>query len=345
MKKEEIKILNYRPEHQPYFERLNRQWIEKYFWLEPIDKFVLMEPGKAILQKGGSILMASVNSEIAGTVALKKVDETTFEFTKMAVDEKFRRKGVGKALTKAAIEKAQILGAERLILYSQTSLKPAIHVYRSMGFKEVPLEPGVYSRSDIKMELHLDRIQIIRADASYANAIAAIGKKSFHDAFMPTFNRYEDLIEYLDYTYDVEKIAGSIIKSNNVFFVALYNNKPAGFAKVKKQSLSKQILDGRQMELQKIYVLKEFHGTGVASALLHAVVQLAKVVHPDCIWLDVYIGNKRGIRFYEKNGFEKFGNHSFKIGTQTFLYDVMMMPLAAFTMNQQSSQIFSYGND
>jgi hypothetical protein len=59
----------------------------KYFRLEPIDKFVLMEPEKAILRRGGAILMASLKNEIAGTVALKKVDDTTYEFTKMAVDE------------------------------------------------------------------------------------------------------------------------------------------------------------------------------------------------------------------------------------------------------------------
>jgi len=345
MKKAKIKIVNYCPEHQPYFEQLNRHWIEKYFWLEPIDKFVLMEPEKAILQRGGAILMATLNDEIAGTVALKKVDDTTYEFTKMAVDEKFQRKGLGEALTKAAIEKSHILGAEKLLLYSQTSLKPALLLYRKMGFKEIPLEPGIYSRSDIKMELSVGRIEIIKADASFTKTISTIGQKSFHDAFMPTFNRYEDLVEYLDYTYNVEKVADSIMKSNNVFFVALYNNKPVGFAKVKKQSLNKQITGSGQMELQKIYVLKEYHGAGVAAALLHSVIELAKIIHPDCVWLDVYVGNKRGIGFYEKKGFKKFGKHSFRIGTQTFLYDLMIMPSSAFTMNRQSSQMISYGND
>jgi len=345
MKKDQIKIINYCPEHQQYFEQLNRHWIEKYFWLEPIDKFILMEPEKAILQRGGAILMATIDNEIAGTVALKKVDDTTYEFTKMAVAEKFQRRGLGEALGKAAIEKARILGAEKLLLYSHTSLRPALLLYRKMGFKEISLEPGIYSRSDIKMELSLGKIEIIKAGQSLAKTISSIGKKSFHDAFMPTFNRYEDLVDYLDYTYNVEKIADSITKSNNVFFVALYNNKLAGFAKVKKQSLNKQIIGSRQMELQKIYVLKEYHGAGVAAALLHSVVELAKIIHPDCIWLDVYVGNKRGIGFYEKKGFEKFGIHSFKIGTQNFLYDVMVMPSAAFTMNQQSSQMISYGND
>jgi len=345
MKKEEIKILDYRPAHQPFFERLNRNWIEKYFWLELIDKFVLMEPEKAILQHGGAILMATINNEIAGTVALKKINDTTYEFTKMAVDEQFQRRGLGEALSKAAIKKAKWMGAEKLQLYSQTSLRPAILLYRKLGFKEIPMEPGIYSRSDIKMELLLDKTHILQADITYAAAIAAIGKRSFHDAFKPFFNKPEELLQYLEYTYNTEKIADSIAKSNNVFFIALYNCQAIGFAKVKIKSLNKQINDSRQIELLKIYVLKEYHGSGAAQALLDAVIQLAKKNQPDCIWLDVIIENERAIRFYEKNGFKKYGKHFFKIGTQTFTYDVMAMQIAATSLNQSASQMISYGND
>ena len=67
---EVIKILDYGSEHQPYFEKFNRQWIEKYFFMEPVDEFVLTEPEEALLKPGGAILMASYNGEIAGTVAL-----------------------------------------------------------------------------------------------------------------------------------------------------------------------------------------------------------------------------------------------------------------------------------
>ena len=45
------------------------------------------------------------------------------------------------------------LKAERVVLYSQTALKPAIGIYRKLGFTEIPFEKGVYKRADIKMEL------------------------------------------------------------------------------------------------------------------------------------------------------------------------------------------------
>jgi len=149
-----IAILNYDKTHQPWFEKLNRDWIEKYFWMEPLDFEVLQHPDEHIVKKGGSILMATYNNEVAGTVALKYVAPGVYEFTKMAVDEKYRGKKIGQALAAAAIEKAKLAGANRIILYSNTVLETAINLYRKIGFKEIPVD-GPYKRSNIKMELVL----------------------------------------------------------------------------------------------------------------------------------------------------------------------------------------------
>jgi N-acetylglutamate synthase-like GNAT family acetyltransferase len=150
----QLEIVDYKPEHQPWFERFNREWIEKYFWMEPIDVMVLEHPDEHIINKGGHILMAYWNKQVAGTAALKFVDKETYEFTKMAVDIKFRGLKIGWALTETSIQKARGLGAKRIILYSSTLLAPAISLYRKIGFKEVPVDP-IYKRSDIKMELTL----------------------------------------------------------------------------------------------------------------------------------------------------------------------------------------------
>lgn len=147
-------IVDYRPEHQPWFEKFNRDWIEKHFWMEPVDTQVLTQPEKYILAHGGHILMAQFDGEIAGTVALKFVSDGIYEFTKMAVGEKFRGQKVGQTLALAAIEKAKQLSADKVILYSNRILTPAITLYKKLGFKEVPVD-AIYERSDIKMELIL----------------------------------------------------------------------------------------------------------------------------------------------------------------------------------------------
>ncbi len=324
VKKDLIEILEYQPVYQPYFERLNRNWIEKYFRMEPVDEFVLAQPEKAILENGGAILMAAYNNNIAGTAALKKIDHATYEFTKLGVDENYRGKGLGEALTLAAIEKARSAGAMHITLYSNTSLQPAIHLYRKLGFKEAPVEPGRYARCNIKMELWLGPV-IIQADLSDAAVIASIGRESFSDAFGSVFNKRQDLEQYLDHTYNIGKIATSIARPNNVFFIALHNDRPVGFVKIKKQSLNSRIAGDKHTELQKIYVLKEYHGRGISAPLMQSVLQLTKEIQPDYLWLDVIIQNARAIRFYEKNGFDKKGFRSFIIGSQQFEYHVMAL--------------------
>lgn len=149
-----IAIIDYEKKHQPWFERFNRDWIEKFFWMEPIDYEVLQKPEEHIIAKGGQILMATCDGEIAGTVALKFVEPGVYEFTKMAVDEKFQGKKVGLALAQEAIQRARSKKAAKIILYSNTALEAAIRLYLKLGFREVPVD-GPYKRSNIKMELPL----------------------------------------------------------------------------------------------------------------------------------------------------------------------------------------------
>jgi ribosomal protein S18 acetylase RimI-like enzyme len=153
----DISILEYNSEHQPWFERLNRAWIERYFVMEAIDIEVLQDPERHILSNGGSIIMAGLDSTIVGTVALKYSGPGVYEFTKMAVDEKFQGRKVGHALAVAAIQRAAKLGGKKIILYSNTILVPAIALYRKLGFQEVPID-GPYKRSNIKMELNLGQL-------------------------------------------------------------------------------------------------------------------------------------------------------------------------------------------
>ncbi|POY35385.1 GNAT family N-acetyltransferase [Solitalea longa] len=148
-----VNIVDFNSTHYKAFEALNSAWIEKYFYLEPIDKEVLSKPDKYIFAHGGAIIMAEVDGQAVGTVALKRVDYETFEMTKMAVDENYRGLKIGWLLGKAILNKAKELGATKVILYSNRILVPAITMYHKLGFVEVALEESGYVRSDIKMEI------------------------------------------------------------------------------------------------------------------------------------------------------------------------------------------------
>jgi ribosomal protein S18 acetylase RimI-like enzyme len=131
---------------------LNLEWLTKYFKVEPKDEMVLSSPKSEIIEKGGFIFYAQYQGSIVGTVSLLKIDETTFELSKMAVTSSVQGIGIGKRMLEYCFEFAKNNNINRLILYSNRSLESAIHLYTKYGFNEIPLEAGIYERADVKME-------------------------------------------------------------------------------------------------------------------------------------------------------------------------------------------------
>lgn len=150
-----VEIIPFSPELKPYFESINKAWVNHYFSLEPFDIDQLEHPEETLLAKGGTILFARLGSEIVGTVGLIPKDDATCEMVKMGVDPAAQGKGVGQALGKAVIEEAKSMGFIKMVLYSSTKLSTALIVYEKLGFQKVSLECGAYGRCDIKMERYL----------------------------------------------------------------------------------------------------------------------------------------------------------------------------------------------
>lgn len=147
-----IEILDYRPRFQPDFERLNIEWLERYFRVEPLDRQVLGDPDRHVIEGGGAILFARVNGTIVGTVALKHAGNRIFELTKMAVTQSAQGQGVGRALLDAAIERFRQLGGAGMYLESHSSLEVALGLYERAGFvHEARPAPSPYQRADVYM--------------------------------------------------------------------------------------------------------------------------------------------------------------------------------------------------
>lgn len=150
-----IEIIPFSDDLQDHIKILNYEWLEKYFRIEEGDRVSLSDPKKEIIEKGGFIFYAKLNGEIVGTASLLKKSGTVFELGKMAVSGKARGHGIGTVLLEHCLKFAEELSIEKLVLYSNTRLQSAIHLYKKYGFQEVLLEPGLYERADIKMEKHL----------------------------------------------------------------------------------------------------------------------------------------------------------------------------------------------
>lgn len=152
---QQVEILDYSPAFLEDFKRLNYAWIEHYFAIEDTDRQYLEHPNEKILQPGGHILMAQYEGAIAGTCALVKMDQDTYELAKMAVDGSVRGKGIGRLLGEAAIAKARELDAKRLYIESNTRLEAAVSLYQKLGFQKIIGPRSPYDRCNIQMELKL----------------------------------------------------------------------------------------------------------------------------------------------------------------------------------------------
>ncbi|MEN8145926.1 MAG: bifunctional helix-turn-helix transcriptional regulator/GNAT family N-acetyltransferase [Gemmatimonadota bacterium] len=152
----DIEIVDLRPGSgdAEAFKDLNMDWIRGYFVVEETDLYQLDHPEEVIIEAGGHILMALYKGEVVGTCALIH-EHGQWELAKMAVGDRARGKGIGELLGRAVIERARECGASSVFLESNTILKPAIALYRKLGFKRVTGPPSPYERSNIRMELKL----------------------------------------------------------------------------------------------------------------------------------------------------------------------------------------------
>ena len=153
-----VEIVPYQHQYREDFERLNREWIDSIFRMEPRDKEVFADPQTHIIDAGGAIFFArdKNNNTCLGTVALAMWDDTTAELAKMAVTEAARGRQIGLVLGEAVLAAARKKKLKRVVLETNSLLAPALRLYRKLGFVEVPHErPSDYSRSDVFMVKHL----------------------------------------------------------------------------------------------------------------------------------------------------------------------------------------------
>lgn len=148
----DAEIVDYSADYGDAFERLNREWLEKYFYVEALDAEILAAPEATILADGGAILYVLIDGEPVGTVALKHWGDGVFELTKMAVTESCQGLGLGRQLLSAVVQRYEQRRGKRLYLESHSSLGAALSLYESAGFQhEARSGPSEYERADVYM--------------------------------------------------------------------------------------------------------------------------------------------------------------------------------------------------
>ena len=170
-------------------------------------------------------------------------------------------------------------------------------------------------------------LEIRKAHVDDAPFIALLGRITFTETFGHLFRYKEDLTNYFEETFSVEKMAKGLQKAENVFWLAFVDQLPVGYAKLKLQSKSVFLDSENVCQLQKIYVLKDFLSQKVGFKLQLEMLKEAQRRKFEHIWLSVLHSNERAINFYAKNGFREIGKHDFQIGRENFNFVMMSKAL------------------
>jgi GNAT superfamily N-acetyltransferase len=136
-----LEIVDYRPAYKKHFRSLNEEWLREHFTIEKEDAAILADPMGRVVRRGGFVLFALWDGEVAGTCAVMKHPGGQLELCKMAVRSDLRRRGIGGALVAAAIDRARSMGARMLFLRTSPVLADAIRLYRRAGFKRIASDP------------------------------------------------------------------------------------------------------------------------------------------------------------------------------------------------------------
>lgn len=166
-------------------------------------------------------------------------------------------------------------------------------------------------------------ISIKKATQTDAPVIALLARVTFTESFGHYFRDKQDIFDYFEKKFSVEKMKSSLQKENNVFWIAYWNDLPIGFLKLKKYSPVESLGDKAVSQLQKIYLLKEFIGKRIGNELMKEAESYMLANNLRHMWLSVLIFNDIAIKFYTKNGFSQIGTQMYQIGKETFHYYVL----------------------
>ena len=159
----------------------------------------------------------------------------------------------------------------------------------------------------------MDTIQITKAEIKDIEKLQNIGRQTFYETFAEG-NTEENMKKYLEEGFSDQKLNSELNDLNSQFYLASMGAKLIGYLKVNFGLAQTEIKDRTSLEIERIYVLKEFHGQKVGQLLYDKAIEIAKQSKANYVWLGVWEKNPRAISFYQKNGFVEFDRHIFKLG-------------------------------
>ena len=168
----------------------------------------------------------------------------------------------------------------------------------------------------------MEKINIRKVIHKDIYQLQKIGRQTFFETFSDG-NTEVNMEKYLEEGFSLEKLTAELNNHNSQFYFAELKNKIIGYLKLNFGPSQTELNDSKALEIERIYVLKEFHGKKVGQLLYEKAIEVARLANLGYVWLAVWEENPRAINFYKKNGFIEFDKRIFKLGDDEQT-DIMM---------------------
>ena len=168
----------------------------------------------------------------------------------------------------------------------------------------------------------MDNFEITKVNSNDITSLQKVGRQTFFETFSQT-NTEENMQKYLEESFSSDKLLGELNNPDSKFYFAKYNDEIVGYLKLNLGHSQTELNDNESLEIERIYVLKDFQGKKIGQKLYEKAVEVAKQNKVKYIWLGVWEKNQKAIDFYEKNGFVPFDKHIFVLGDDEQT-DIMM---------------------
>jgi ribosomal protein S18 acetylase RimI-like enzyme len=183
--------------------------------------------------------------------------------------------------------------------------------------------------SDAMDDLRNDpsRIVIRRGEAADAAALAVFGERMFLDTFGPS-NDPAHIRAYLDEAFGLTQQSAELADPDTTILLATFDDALVAYAQLRRGPAPACVAHTGAIELQRFYLDRPAHGSGLASTLMDEVRATAAALGAGHLWLGVWENNARAIAFYVKCGYADVGRKTFDVGSDRQVDRVMVAPLA-----------------
>ena len=151
-----------------------------------------------------------------------------------------------------------------------------------------------------------------KVESAQVQALARLARQTFKDAF-GWENNPSDMHLYMEKAFSVPQLESELRDPGSTFYWLLENLIPLGYIKLREKT-AKGLEEYQVLELERIYMIKNYQGTGLASQLMQKAIDVARQRGFDYLWLGVADTNHRALSFYKKWGFKEFDTHVFQLG-------------------------------